>query len=71
MALQGRTLDVDAAWTEALRSEHLRRSARYAEALGSAPAGKDGYMHPNRIFAALCGRPRPRRHHRSPTGETS
>jgi acetolactate synthase I/II/III large subunit len=52
--LQSRTLHVDAAWTEALRSEHLRRSARYAEALGCAPAGKDGYMHPNRIFAALA-----------------
>jgi acetolactate synthase-1/2/3 large subunit len=54
MALKGQTLDVDVAWTEALRSEHLRRSARYAEALGSASAGKDGYMHPNRIFAALA-----------------
>jgi len=53
IVLKGHTLDVDVAWTEALRSEHLRRSARYAEALGSAPAGKDGYMHPNRIFAAL------------------
>ena len=52
--LQSRTLHVDAAWTEALRSEHLRRSSRYAEALGCAPPGKDGYMHPNRIFAALA-----------------
>jgi acetolactate synthase-1/2/3 large subunit len=54
LALQAQTLDVDVAWTEALRGEHLRRSARYAEALGSASAGKDGYMHPNRIFAALA-----------------
>jgi acetolactate synthase I/II/III large subunit len=54
LALKGHTLNVDVAWTEALRSEHLRRSARYAEALGSASAGKDGYMHPNRIFAALA-----------------
>jgi acetolactate synthase-1/2/3 large subunit len=54
MALKGQTLDVDVAWAEALRTEHLRRSARYAEALGSASAGKDGYMHPNRIFAALA-----------------
>jgi acetolactate synthase-1/2/3 large subunit len=54
LALKAQTLDVDVAWTEALRGEHLRRSARYAEALGSASAGKDGYMHPNRIFAALA-----------------
>ncbi len=53
MAMKGRQLNVDTAWTEALRSEHLRRSARYAAALGAAPAGKDGYLHPNRIFAAL------------------
>jgi len=53
MALKGHRLDVDPAWTDALRGEHLRRAARYAEALGDAPPGKDGYMHPNRIFAAL------------------
>jgi acetolactate synthase I/II/III large subunit len=53
LALHGRPLSTDAAWTEALRCEHLRRSTRYAEALATAPAGKDGYMHPNRIFAAL------------------
>lgn len=44
---------VDAAWTQGLRREHVQRSARYAQALKSAPAGKDGHMHPNRIFAAL------------------
>jgi acetolactate synthase-1/2/3 large subunit len=44
---------VDTAWTEALRREHVDRSSRYAESLASAPAGKDGHMHPNRIFAAL------------------
>src|SRR5215208_1674649 len=53
IALKAYRLDVELAWTQALRSEHLRRSARYAEALGSASAGNDGYMHPNRIFAAL------------------
>jgi acetolactate synthase-1/2/3 large subunit len=53
-ALDGRPLDVDAAWTDGLRSEHLRRSSRYAEALETAPAGKDGLMHPNRIFGALA-----------------
>lgn len=44
---------VDAEWTKALRSEHLRRSSKYGEELASAPAGGDGHMHPNRIFAAL------------------
>ena len=52
-ALQEYTPGVDASWTETLRSEHLRRSSRYADAMGTAPAGKDGYPHPNRIFAAL------------------
>ena len=43
----------EAAWCKALRDEHLRRSEKYAAAMASAPAGKDGHMHPNRIFAAL------------------
>lgn len=44
---------LDAVWVQGLRGEHVKRAARYAEGLGSAPAGKDGHMHPNRIFAAL------------------
>ena len=44
---------LDRAWTGALRDEHVRRAARHAEGMASAPAGKDGHMHPNRIFAAL------------------
>ena len=31
----------------------MRRSSQYAAALDTAPAGRDGRMHPNRIFAAL------------------
>jgi len=46
---------LDREWTGALRSEHVRRAARYAEGLASAPAGRDGHLHPNRIFAALRG----------------
>jgi acetolactate synthase-1/2/3 large subunit len=46
-----RALDRD--WTRTLRDEHLRRSSKYAADLGNAPAGADGHMHPNRIFAAL------------------
>jgi acetolactate synthase-1/2/3 large subunit len=52
-ALGSPSSSLDTAWTQALRSEHVKRAARYAEGLASAPAGKDGHMHPNRIFAAL------------------
>ena len=44
---------LDTAWTGALRAEHVKRAAKHAEGMASAPAGKDGHMHPNRIFAAL------------------
>jgi acetolactate synthase I/II/III large subunit len=44
---------LDTAWTQALRSEHLRRALKHAEGLSQAPAGRDGHMHPNRIFGAL------------------
>jgi len=44
---------LDSAWTQALRADHVRRAARHAEALARAEPGRDGHMHPNRIFAAL------------------
>lgn len=44
---------LDTAWTKALRDEHVRRASKYAGTLAESPAGKDGHMHPNRIFAAL------------------
>ena len=44
---------VNTGWVESLRREHVERAKRYAEALKRAPSGKDGHMHPNRIFAAL------------------
>jgi acetolactate synthase-1/2/3 large subunit len=44
---------LDRAWTAALRAEHVRRAAKHAQSLDTAPAGRDGHMHPNRIFAAL------------------
>lgn len=47
------TGNLDTGWVEGLRREHVARFARYAEELKTAPAGKDGHMHPNRIFAAL------------------
>jgi acetolactate synthase-1/2/3 large subunit len=48
-----KTIAADADWAKTLRNEHLRRSSKYAEELATSPAGKDGDMHPNRIFAAL------------------
>ncbi len=44
---------LDRTWTSALRAEHERRASRYAEGMGRAEPGRDGHMHPNRIFAAL------------------
>jgi acetolactate synthase-1/2/3 large subunit len=52
-AVKGPAPGIDTAWTKSLRDEHVRRAAKYAGALAEAPAGKDGHMHPNRIFAAL------------------
>lgn len=52
-ALPERSPALDTDWSGALRDEHLRRSSKYAAALAEAASGKDGHMHPNRIFAAL------------------
>lgn len=52
-AAEGLQSGADSAWADELRREHMRRSSRHAENLKSAPAGRDGHMHPNRIFAAL------------------
>ena len=58
-AIAAPSAQLDAAWTAMLRTEHARRATKYAESLGGAPAGKDGHMHPNRIFAALHAALRP------------
>ena len=54
-AIGGRRKALDAGWCDALRSRHAERSQRHAASLAQAPAGADGRMHPNRIFAALSG----------------
>jgi len=46
---------LDHAWTGALRAEHEKRAAKHVQAMATAPAGADGHIHPNRIFAALRG----------------
>ena len=52
-AIDAPSPNLDKSWTKSLRDEHVRRAAKYAGSLAEAPAGKDGHMHPNRIFAAL------------------
>ena len=52
-AIAGPAEGLDRQWTGSLRTEHVRRATKYAAALSEAPPGKDGHMHPNRIFAAL------------------
>ncbi len=44
---------LDSTWTSGLRAEHVRRAGKHAQSMAQAPAGTDGHMHPNRIFAAL------------------
>jgi acetolactate synthase I/II/III large subunit len=44
---------LDAAWSKALRTEHLRRALKHIEELERSGPGRDGHMHPNRIFGAL------------------
>jgi acetolactate synthase-1/2/3 large subunit len=43
----------DRAWVEGLRAKHVERARRALAAMATAAPGKDGRMHPNRIFAAL------------------
>jgi len=52
-AIAAPSAQLDTAWTAMLRAEHSRRATKYAGSLGNAPPGRDGHMHPNRIFAAL------------------
>jgi acetolactate synthase-1/2/3 large subunit len=52
-ALGSPSAALDRAWAEGLRAEHVKRSTRYAQGLSKAEPGRDGHMHPNRIFGAL------------------
>ncbi len=44
---------LDAEWTRTLRGEHVRRATKHAQSLSRAEPGRDGHLHPNRIFGAL------------------
>ncbi len=49
----GRAAAADVDWARSMRQQHVARVARYAAGMANAPSGRDGRMHPNRIFAAL------------------
>lgn len=51
--IEGRKGNLDEEWGEGLRAKHVERRESVGAALAQAPAGKDGRMHPNRIFHAI------------------
>jgi len=51
--LRGRRASLDKAWVQAMCRSHRERVAKHLDDLEAAPPGADGFMHPNRIFAAL------------------
>ena len=44
---------VDPAWAGKLRAGHKERAAKLKVTMASAPNGKDGRLHPNKVLAAL------------------
>lgn len=52
-AVKSPSTSLDHGWTESLHAEHVRRSTKHAQSLARAEPGRDGHMHPNRIFGAL------------------
>jgi acetolactate synthase-1/2/3 large subunit len=52
-ATEGRKGAADRQWAGAAREKHLERANKLVASMKSAPAGKDGLMHPNRLLAAL------------------
>lgn len=53
---QGRAATTDRAWVERLRSDHVKRAEAQRASMRSAPDGRDGRMHPNRLLAAIADR---------------
>jgi acetolactate synthase-1/2/3 large subunit len=52
----GRAASTDETWIERLRSGHRQRAEALRAAMRSAPDGRDGRMHPNRVLAAVADR---------------
>jgi acetolactate synthase-1/2/3 large subunit len=44
---------VDRQWIDELRSGHAKRAAKLRDTMRDTPPGNDGYLHPNRLLAAL------------------
>ena len=52
-AAGNRIPSVDREWALALRAEHQKRVGRLRQSMATAPPGRDGRMHPNRLLAAV------------------
>ena len=52
-ATEGRPGSADKEWASTARSKHLARANKLVDSMKTAPPGKDGLMHPNRVLAAL------------------
>jgi acetolactate synthase I/II/III large subunit len=52
-AAGARTPATDRKWAAEMRSQHLARAEKLTISMASAPNGKDGLMHPNRLVSAL------------------
>ena len=48
-----RVSNVDVEWTHRMRGQHDERVRRLRESMSSAPPGRDGRMHPNRVLGAI------------------
>ena len=58
-AAGGRKSPVDRAWADGLRKTHVERAAKAKRTMAETPNGSDGFMHPNRLLAALQEKLRP------------
>ena len=52
-AAGNRPAAIDTAWARKLRAAHQERAAKLKVTMASAPSGKDGRLHPNKVLAAL------------------
>ena len=52
----GRVPAADRPWLQGLRARHQERVAKLAAEMAVAPDGPDGFMHPNRLLAAIRDR---------------
>ena len=52
-AAGGRAPATDREWSSRNRAKHAERTEKLLASMRSAPAGKDGRMHPNRLLAAI------------------